>query len=272
MAKQADLWRDRRSGRAGRIAGNLVLSELAHRFREKIHHRKGTTFVSTKHLYVARACGTADYLAKDEAHWCNLSPAQHNEVVREARKQGQKLLIVFITATPDKVHYWRVPASVTARILSRLTPKPSDKSCFLRIRRRENRFFLEDEDVTKYHTVLEPDDADAAELTAALLKPREPRRSPAASPSSQDEPEISYATDVRLQRVFQYGNELAVLLPRTVAEQTDLSVGSLVQASTSSGAILLHPVEVVPKLATEDQRFTDELFRRRRTVFEALAE
>lgn len=272
MTKKADIWCDRRSGRAGQIAGNLVLSELARRFREEIHHRKGTTFVSAKHVYVARACGTADYLAKNEAHWCNLSPVQHREVVKEARKQRRKLLFVFITATPDKVHYWRVPASVTARVLSRLTPKPSDKSCFLRIRRREGRFFLEDEDVTQYHAVLQPDDALAAELSTALLKSQKLNRTPDTFPPFQDKPQSRYAGDVCLQRIFQHGDELAVLLPRTVTEETDVSAGSLVQATASSGAILLRPVEIVPKLAADDQRFVDELYRRRRTVFEALGE
>ncbi|MFQ5491220.1 MAG: hypothetical protein ACE5GE_10895 [Phycisphaerae bacterium] len=269
---KGDLWQDKRSGKAGTIAGNLVLNELAKRYGQQIERRKGTSFLSEDHLFVGRTCGSPDYLAKDEVHFANLSPRQYNEVVKEARQQRRKLLFVFITAFPGEVHYWCIPASVMAKIRPRLKLKPSDKCWHLRIRPQGGRFFLEGEDVSEYHAILELPENAIAELSGLLSKTQEREGRPMDLTRLAGLAIGEQLSDVRLQRVLQHGDELAVLLPRSLAEAVALSAGSLVQATTSAGAILLRPVEVVPRLSAEDQRFADKLFRRRRRVFEALGE
>lgn len=267
-----DVWTDRRSGQAGILAGNLVIRELERHFGETIKHRKGTTFFSQQRLYVGRACGVPDYLASGEAHWCNISQRQFDEVTKEARCDKRKLHFVFITATPKEVHYWCVPGVVVARILPRLPTKPSDKSCFLRIRRAENRFYLESEEITKCHRTLKPGPSIIAEFASLLDRSQKLRRRRSRTKPSPGRAQSVLAADVRLQKVFQNGEELAVNLPRELVETSSLSAGSLVQASTSGGVIVLRPVEVIPRLTNEDQQFVDELYLRRRSVFEALAE
>ena len=254
------------------LAGNLVIRELKRRLGETITHRKGTTFCSKKHLYVGRACGESDYLAKEEAHWCNVSRRQFDEVTKEARRDKRKLHFLFITATPNEVHYWTVPGAVVARILPLLPTKPSDKSCSLRIRRAENRYYLENEDVTKYHRTLKPGPSIIAKFAGLLDPTQKLKRRQSRTQPSTVRTESGMAADLRIQEVFRNGEELAVNLPRELVESASLSVGSLVQASTAGGVIVLRPVEVIPKLTNEDQQFVDELFQRRRSVFEALAE
>ena len=270
MAKTG-LWSDRRSGAAGQIAGNLVLEDLAHRFGETITRRKGTTFYSGKHLYVGRFI-RGDSLVGDQVHWANVSPRQLTGVTREARREKRKPLFVFITATPQEVHYWLVPATVVGRVITRQPVKRSDKSCALKIRRQEQQFLLEHEDVTRHHRILKPEARVITELSKALDRSRKSSGQPSRLVLHSDSSETGQPADVHLNRLFQHGEELAVVLPREVVERSSLSAGSLVEASASGGAILLRPVEVVPKLMEDDQRFSDELFRRRKHVFEALSE
>lgn len=272
---QKGIWRDNRSGIAGQIAGNLVLNDIARRSGDTIlcrnHTGKGAIFITRKVIYVGRTCGTADYLARAEAHWSNLSPHQFSEITKVARQEERELVFLLITATPGEVHYWCVPGRVIGGILPLLRIKPSDKSCFLRIRKDGHKFLMEDEDVSIYHRSLKPEAAVVAELSMALSRSRKTHKKP-KNAGGQDRTQLQQPADLRLQRIFKHGDELAVVLPRDVVARGNVVAGSLVQATMSDGAIQLRPVEVVPKLTDEDARFVDEIYRRRRDVFKALGE
>lgn len=274
MANSELLWSDGRSGQAGQIAGNLVLEDSARRFRETIRRRKGTTFVSSKHLYFgrARAHGAEEDWAKGIAHWFNLSPRQFGELTKEAREKKRKLFFVLITALPKEIHYWRIPSDVIGRILPRLPVKKSDKSCLLRIEKEGGRFVLEGEDITKHHQILRPDRRMAAALSQALADSRDSSRKSLTSSPSLGTATGGKTVDVRLQKIFQHGDELALTLPRQIAERAAVSVDTLVQMSICDGGILLQPVAIVPKLSKRDEEFVDDLYRRRQRVFEALGE
>lgn len=75
-----------------------------------------------------------------------------------------------------------------------------------------------------------------------------------------------------IQKVIKYGNSLAVILPKEDAAAIGVEAGTLVQASVEGGRLVVAPVEVVPKLSPKNQRFVDQLYKRRRKVFEALGE
>lgn len=154
-----ELWKDGRSGPAGRVAGNLVLADLA-RSGEVFARRKGTTFLGKASIYVGRVCSKDDYLQKGQRHWANLSPAQHQDVALEAKQQKRELSYLFITATrqPAAVHYWKVPGKLVGELVSSLPVKPSDDSCWIRIRDENAKHFLEGAkpgvnalDVTPFH-------------------------------------------------------------------------------------------------------------------------
>ncbi len=262
-----DIWKDGRTGAPGQIAGNLALADLSGRSGEKITHRRGTTFVARGRLYIGRVCGSAEYLVGDEAHFCNLSPTQFAREKDSAAKEHRELFLLCVTATPEAVHYWCIPRAVVGRVLRRMRVKPSDESCAIKIRQKEGRFLMEDQDVTEYHTILALDESVANSLSIARAESQGSSHGVMKPRSSGD---TGTPDEVRLQRIFRHGDGLACLLPPDVVAQTKVAAGSLVHTRIVDGAILLRPVQVVPELQEEDQRFVDELYRRRRRVFEAL--
>jgi len=75
-----------------------------------------------------------------------------------------------------------------------------------------------------------------------------------------------------IQKVFKYGNSLAVILPKEFSAEAGVDAGSLVETAMNEGRVVIQPVEVVPKLAPENQEFVDRLYEKRRKVFKALGE
>ena len=75
-----------------------------------------------------------------------------------------------------------------------------------------------------------------------------------------------------VQKVIKYGNSMAVVLPKEATMSAGIEVGSLVVTSVEGGRVIVQPVDVVPKLLPEDEKFVDSLYAKRRDVFDALAE
>ena len=75
-----------------------------------------------------------------------------------------------------------------------------------------------------------------------------------------------------VQKVIKYGNSMAVVLPKEATTLAGIEVGSLVVTSVEGGRVIVQPVDVVPKLLPEDEKFVDSLYAKRRDVFDALAE
>jgi antitoxin component of MazEF toxin-antitoxin module len=74
-----------------------------------------------------------------------------------------------------------------------------------------------------------------------------------------------------VQKVIKYGNSMAVILPKESTASAGIRVGSLVTTSVEGGRVIVQPVDVVPKLSTENQQFVDRLYAKRRKVFDELA-
>jgi hypothetical protein len=164
------LWKDGRSGLAGCYAGNLALVDIARKHNERLSARKGTTFNGRRALLVGRVCSTDAYLNKGTAHWANLGPEQHAEVATEAKALRKNLVYLFITATakPPGVHYWALPGELVGRVLPSLPVKEVDKSCHIRIQEKDGRYFLQDLDISKYHSTVSLVDGKASKLTRAF--------------------------------------------------------------------------------------------------------
>ena len=75
-----------------------------------------------------------------------------------------------------------------------------------------------------------------------------------------------------VQKVIKYGNSMAVVLPKEATTSAGIEVGSLVVTSVEGGRVIVQPVDVVPKLVPEDEKFVDSLYAKRRDVFDTLAE
>jgi hypothetical protein len=174
-----ELWKDGRSGPAGCVAGNLVLADIEFA-GDKLAARKGTTFSGRNCLYVGRVCAKDDYLQKGTRHWANLSPTQHQTLALEAGREDKEMFYLFITATraPAAVHYWKVPGKVVGKLLRSLPVKPSDDSCWIRIREESGKQFLEggkanglEVEVTRYHHEIPLGADQAAALQQAFQKP-----------------------------------------------------------------------------------------------------
>lgn len=257
------LWNDGRSGPVGGMAGNLVLRKLEKEFG-RIAGEKGLLFSTPTHLLLGRSQTKA---SATREHWFNLGREQFHDLKTEARKRKLKLVFLLVKCVAeDEIDYWRVPGPVIGRVLPRL-PVKEDGACMFVICRQADRFLLEEEDITRFHSKLVPRGEDRARLAMAFGRSR-------AFPNGKRRPARSKTdwTGVELQRVFPVDDELAVVLPTNLVKQVNISAGSLVSATALEGGILLQAVDVVPKLSAEDQEFVDELYARRRPVFEALGE
>lgn len=261
-----EIWIDGRSGEAGIRAGNLVIADLQKRIGERIRRVKGTWFCSSKYLFVARFAsgGTGS-----RAHWANVSPRQFAEVQAEAHKKKLSPEFVFITAGTDKVDYWRLSASIVGDAMAQLPTKKSDNSVLLEIRQDGRRYHLLNKDITRYHVSFVPNNRDRTSLAQLLSRSRPPNSEPGSNSSDLG---AVPRTGLQLQRVFSHDEELALVLPRELAKAANISAGSFVSVCEADGIINLRCVEVVPKLSPTTQGFVDELYARRRRVFEALGE
>jgi hypothetical protein len=186
------LWKDGRSGPAGCVAGNLVLAELE-RIGDKIAPRKGTTFTGRNNVYIGRVCATDEYLQKGQRHWANLSLSQNQVMAMESSRDGKELCYLFITAThePPTVHYWKVPGRVISKFLQPFAVKPSDQSCWIRIREENGKQCLEGGEaapkgleVTQYHQEIRLGEGQTATLREAFQNPP-PKGEPGAITAEQ---------------------------------------------------------------------------------------
>ena len=143
----AQVWKDNRSGRLGRKAGNLVLSRVQRVEKEPIMHEKGTIFSTAHKVFVARVCSTTSYLQAGIVHFCNMSRDQH----RSLRRYRKQTVYLFITVQDGYIHYWTVPGKIVASVMARLTPKPNTSTCFLRITEEDGKFFLGGSNISKFH-------------------------------------------------------------------------------------------------------------------------
>lgn len=143
-------WLDNRSGTEGQEIGNTVLTALEEQLGEDISHEKGTVFTSPSYVIVGRICATIKYLQNNVLHFSNMSAAQ----VAGMNEFRKKILYLFISANEINIHYWLVPGKIIERVISKLVPKPSANSSFLRIINRNGQHCLAGQNITKYHTAI----------------------------------------------------------------------------------------------------------------------
>ena len=74
-----------------------------------------------------------------------------------------------------------------------------------------------------------------------------------------------------VQKVVKYGKSLAVVLPKEMSEEIGINLGGLVRVQIADGAIQISLVELVPKLSKQDKTIADNLYKKRKKVFEKLA-
>jgi len=166
-----NLWNDGRSGTAGCLAGNLVLAHIRDTAKEEFHERKGTTFRGRGSIWVGRMCSTDSYLFGRDRHWANLSLEQHREVNHEASLEGAAVKYLFVTALAGEpvIHYWTIPSEVIQRVAFSDPRLAAEYIYSLHIRADDQgRFFLEGEDVSKYHQVLNLTSAASSRLERAF--------------------------------------------------------------------------------------------------------
>jgi hypothetical protein len=143
----SDIWTDNRSGHAGRLIGDLTLQRIAQK-GEEFSREKGTTFSTVNRVVVGRVCSNAEYLLGD-AHFCNISKAQHRGMLKLAGDKS--LFYLFITLAQKMVNHWLVPAKIVGEVISQAKTKGSDKSCLLRIVETSGgRYVLNGKDITRY--------------------------------------------------------------------------------------------------------------------------
>lgn len=145
-----DIWQDNRSGNVGCITGNIILSQFAKEKglkKKEVVHEKGTIFSTPEHIIVGRICASDQYLQKDIAHFCNMSPSQTKSIKHDKKEP----LYLFITVSKSLVHYWLVPGKIVDHVMRHLETKPSSPSCFLRITDKSGKFFLGSENITQFH-------------------------------------------------------------------------------------------------------------------------
>ena len=161
-----EVWQDNRSGQAGRMIGNLVLSHLC---GDEITRMKGTMFSTPTEVIVGRVCSSSGYLLGGARHFCNVSKAQHRACERAA---GNKpLMYLFITADPEHhvIDFWKLPGKIVKEVLARLKTKQSDKSCLLRVRKDGQKYVLNgDKDITRHHTQIPMAKGDERRISEAM--------------------------------------------------------------------------------------------------------
>lgn len=75
-----------------------------------------------------------------------------------------------------------------------------------------------------------------------------------------------------IQKTVKYGNSVAVVLPKELVARMNLEPGTQVSIEEQNGRVEISRVRVVPELSDKDKKFVEELYQKRRKVFEALAE
>src|SRR4051794_37268204 len=160
------LWTDGRSGAAGCVAGNFVLSQLND---GTIKRLKGTMFESSSALLIGRVCATDEYLQPPIVHWANASWDQHVEMKQDAAAAGKKLAYLFITASSDpaEVRYWRVPGSVVEAAFELRCKNKRGDTCAVHISAEKSNYYVGKVDVTKYFKTVEVNPAQARRLRDA---------------------------------------------------------------------------------------------------------
>ncbi len=144
------VWIDNRTGPVGRIAGNLVLGRIQQLEGEKISKDRGTVFSTSDKTFVGRVCATDEYLQPGVVHFCNMSPRQTKNVETDKKS----VHFIFITISGNIIHYWIVPKKTVEEVLENASPKPSSKTCHLRIMEKDEQFFLGDKNITQYHQTI----------------------------------------------------------------------------------------------------------------------
>jgi putative addiction module antidote len=74
-----------------------------------------------------------------------------------------------------------------------------------------------------------------------------------------------------LRHVTAIGNSLGVTLPRELAAAYGLEKGALVTVRPTTNGLLLEPVKVTSALSPEGKALAQDIIRRYRGVFDALA-
>ena len=75
-----------------------------------------------------------------------------------------------------------------------------------------------------------------------------------------------------LKKLVKYGNSQAIVLPRELTEAVGLAVDAYAEVTVVNGRIEIRPVDVVPRLSEQDEKWLDEFYRKHEDVFKALAE
>lgn len=141
------VWQDKRSGAVGSAAGNLILGRLQQIEEEPIVHEKGTVFSTSGKVFVCRVCSSPSYLQKGIVHFCNMSKDQNKAVLRYRKE----VWYLFITVERPNIRFWLVPGKIVQNTMRGLKPKPNTSTCFLRITEEDGRYYLGNQDITKYY-------------------------------------------------------------------------------------------------------------------------
>jgi bifunctional DNA-binding transcriptional regulator/antitoxin component of YhaV-PrlF toxin-antitoxin module len=247
------LWTDGRTGKAGQVAGNLVLSDIA-KGLGPIEHWKGTIFVTSTEIIIARVNATTRYLMSPEVHWSTFEPDQERSLRSDPRFTNQKFHYLFVTARERAVFYWLIPSRVIMVAVEGIAPR-RDGAIFVRIREdEEGKTFLYNKEITRYSHRLALD----GELSATMQHAQEgssgrererPHRAPReaaggsqgrrnASPGDTQTMHDSLVqpTAVVIER------DGSVILPQSLRRQLSLSEGTRAVAFQEGQRIILQPV------------------------------
>jgi len=193
-------WNDGRSGKSGRVAGNLVLDHLDPS-GTRISHLKGTVFADSQNCWIGRVVADDSYLSSGVAHWANISADQQLQLVHEAKEEGRKLYYLFITAHTkmNTVRYWQVPAEVLVRELIRRSKNDQGDVLGLHISCRDGGYLLGEEDVSDCMSEFIVNLNDSASLNSAVEADRSRKKqtnSSIAKPAAQHSMEKARRFDV----------------------------------------------------------------------------
>ncbi|MGA2443583.1 MAG: AbrB/MazE/SpoVT family DNA-binding domain-containing protein [Tepidisphaeraceae bacterium] len=246
------IWTDGRSGRLGRLVGDLVLSELAKRFGP-ISHRKGTIFETAGELIVGRICATDRYLPYPEVHWSTFDPGQERHLRTDHELAERKFYYLFITGMPraKTIAFWLIPARVIAASLAQIKPR-KDGSIFVRIRDDQGKSILNETDITRYRHRIDFDAAQQAEVETAESFQVEDRTRSRGGQSKADKnmappapgPAVLPDAYVALPQASTViiGRDGELLLPLALRRQFSLAEGTRAVAYNDGERIIIKPV------------------------------
>ncbi len=240
------LWTDKRSGTAGRLAGNVVLNELL-RDDDAIKPRKGVTFESDAVIYVARTCGSSSYLQPPIVHWSTASPREHREVTDEANESGRAIFYLFITATPDTagIDYWKVPGDVVTQLLATAPRRAKDDACMARIRVKDGQHYLGSQAVTQFHHVVKLSGEQRRALRDAFEVDRRTDRGTELKSDRVPSPVfVPRPAPIGSSDVVRLTGDGTLVLPERIRTRFQLVEGSNAVVSVEDDRIVIQPVRL----------------------------